>query len=111
MSEPPAALLTEPARPKLPRRRSVVIDVPPWQEDWPVEAQTKCYYQRRELAAAQAVITRQNALIKMLRQQLRQSQRVWRLRLEARTQGASEAYARMQRGLDPGESEASPSQR
>jgi hypothetical protein len=89
---PPEGAITEPARPKLPRRRAVVIEVPPWQEHWPVEAQMKCYYQRRELAAAQAVIKRQNALIKLLRHQARQAQRVWRLKLEARVEGAREAY-------------------
>lgn len=110
LSEPPP-VITEPARPKLPRRRSVTIEVPPWQEDWPEDAQAKCYFQRRELAQAQAIIKRQKALIQLLRHQVRQGQRVWRLRMEARVQGARDAYERSQRGLDPGGSEPPPPRR
>lgn len=88
------APVTEPMKPRPPRRRHVQIDVPPWQADWPLEAQTKCYFQRQELKQAQAVIKRQNALIKHLRHMVRQNERVWRLKTEARIEGLTQGIDR-----------------
>ncbi len=84
---PAASVASEPARPRPRRKRAVVIDVPAWQEGWPEEAQVKCFYQRRELAAAQACIKKQKSLIAQLRHEVRLRDRVMRLKHESKIDG------------------------
>ncbi len=97
------AAASEPARTRPRRKRAVVIDVPAWQEGWPEEAQVKCYYQRRELAAAQACIKKQKTLIAQLRHEVRLRDRVMRLKHEQKLEGITQQITRQlaaERALD-----------